>query len=300
MLGGTGLLGPHVQLGLGPENVTTLTRSGKARFCETALAGDRHDPGTLADAIRRAAPDVIIDMIPFTTEGAEALCEAASETQCQAPVIALSSMDVYAGFGRLHETEDAPYQPSPQKEADALRQNPGPQGDAYDKTGIERIYRKQFPNLTILRMPVLYGWPDCTRVASYVDPMLRGDTEVIMAEDVTQFRISRSLHINAAHAVVLAAKARQDGQHIYNVGEETAFTEAEWTQRISQIVGWKGKLVPGPARWDKDPVQHVVGDTSAIRAELGYQEIADPDAGLRENLMFYAYQNSGRVYEKGY
>ncbi len=300
VLGGTGLIGPFVQLGLGPQSVTTLTRTGVPRFCETALTGDRHDPTDIAKAIRHASPDIVIDMIPFTTKGATALCDAMADTGCAAPVIALSSMDVYAGFGRIHGTEDVAFQPSPMAETDQLRLHPGPQGDAYDKTGIERIYRDRFADLTILRMPVVYGWPDCTRVASYMDPMLRGDKVITIAQDVMQFEISRGLHANAAHAVVLAARARHRGQHVYNVGEVTAVSEAEWTQKIADIVGWSGEMVAGPPRWAPGPVQHVVGDTKAIRDALGYDEIMDPTEGLRANVLFHAYQNSGRTYQKGY
>ena len=300
LIGGTGLIGPHVILGLRGHVVTALTRSGKRLLTETNRAGNRHSPDDISAAIRASSPDLIIDMIPFTRQGAQALVDAVATTQTTAPVIALSSIDVYAAFGRLHGTEHAAPQPHLLDEDAALRQMPGPDGDAYDKTGIEAVYRDALPELTILRMPVVYGWPDCTRVKDYLDPMLDGAQTVTIAQDVMPFQISRTSHQNAAAAVICAALARQRGQHIFNVADPVAMTELQWAQQIAQVIGWAGDIIAGPPHGYAAPIPHIVVDTAKIRRELGYVEPHDPAIALRDNVMVHAYQRMNKPYIKGY
>tara|TARA_R110002051_G_scaffold137753_2_gene210254 strand:+ start:5894 stop:6808 length:915 start_codon:yes stop_codon:yes gene_type:complete len=300
MLGGTGLIGPHVILGMGGHVVTTLTRSGKRLLTETNRTGNRHTVDDISAAIRTSNPDLIIDMIPFTRHGAQALVDAIDATQTTAHVIALSSIDVYAAFGSLHGTEPVAPQSGLLHEDAALRQMPGPDGDAYDKTGIEAIYCDALPNLTILRMPVVYGWPDCTRVKDYLDPMLDGAQTITIATDVMPFQISRTSHQNAAAAVICAALARQKGQHIFNVAEPVAMSERQWAQQIAQVIDWTGGIITGPPRGDEAPIQNIVVDTAKIRRELGYHEPHDPAIALRDNVLFHAHQRMNKPYIKGY
>ncbi len=52
----------------------------------------------------------------------------------------------------------------------------------FDKIGVEKILLGAFKDATILRLPATYGWPDTTRVAHYLDPMLDGQS-ISLPED---------------------------------------------------------------------------------------------------------------------
>lgn len=302
MIGGTSLIGPHAVRELTQAGVAvwTLTRTGKSYFCETALAGDRTDPAALAAALGAARPDVVIDMIPFTVAEAETLRDAMASHAPAARLVALSSIDVYRASGRLNGTEEAPFQPCPIPEDGALRARPGPRGDAYDKIGVERVYRESVANLTLLRLPPVYGWPDTTRVAGYLDRMLDGEATIKIAQDVSEFRFSRCLHKNAAFAVTLAASPA-GGQRVYNVAEPFALTEIEWAERIARCCGWRGRVaVTAWTDGAERPRQDFEVATEAIRRDLGFHEKYDVDAGLSDTVAFHAYLRLGKTYRKYY
>lgn len=299
MIGGTGLIGPHAVKGLmaaGAE-VTTLTRSGRAMFCERALRGDRNRRIDLLRALDEVQPDMMIDMIPFTTEEAQLVHDVIASSGL--PLLALSSGDVYRAYGMLHSTEDGTFQTCPVKEDAGLRTELGPEGAAYDKIGVEKIY-KQLLNVTIIRMPIIYGWPDTTRIEKYLDQMLEGAQEISISADRAAFRMSRSLHRNAAHAIVCAA-VKMGGQRVYNLSEPKSMTEADWIKRIAEECGWPGKI--DITQWKDDvpsPRQQLYMNSNALRRETGFTEVHDIDAGFSEMVQFYAYEKLGKPYRKFY
>lgn len=304
MIGGTSLVGPHVirELSADPANqIWTLTRSGRSYFCENSLVGDRDDITALSAALLAAQPDVIVDMIPFTSTNAETLVSACVNTDTHTKLVAVSSIDVYAAYGRINQTETAPFQPSPISEDMALRRNLGPEGAAYDKIAVEHIFHRGFENVTILRMPAIYGWPDTTRVKHYLEQILGGATVISLPQNKASFRFSRCLHKNAAFAVALAVGASPNGQRIYNVAEEVALSELEWVQRIGQCCGWAGRIEVTPWSVDaENPVQQFDVTTDAVRQDLGFYEKYDVVEGLSDTVAFYCYQRLGKDYQKYY
>lgn len=300
ILGGTALTGPHVIRQLVGHEVTTLSRSKRQIIAEKTIKGDRLHVSNIERALIAANPELVIDMVPFAVEGGQALIDAFAEWGRQVPVVALSSLDVYASYARIHDTEDVTPQDTPATEDALLRTKLGPEGAAYDKIGIERLYQEHLDDVTILRAPVIYGWPDGTRIAQYFDPMLDGKTHIEIPQDLMGFRISRSLHKNVAHAVCLAANARPKGHAVFNVSEPTHYSELEWAERIARLTGWTGTFVAGPKYWPHNPQQDVTADSAAIRDVLGYTEQHDPEEGLRDALAFWAHHKTGEVYQKGY
>lgn len=299
MIGGTALIGPHVvgELSRAGCSVTTLTRSGRSYFCETAMKGDRADPEALKAACA-TRPDVVIDMIPFTAAQAHTLIAAMGDTPAR--LIALSSIDVYSAYGILHRTETAPFQPCPIPETAALRTELGPEGAAYDKLAIEHIYSNR-EHVTLLRMPQIYGWPDTTRLLPYLDQMLDGASQIDLPADRAALRVSRTLHKNAAIAIALAALKAPQGRRIYNVSEPKALTEQDWITHIAQACGWQGKL--NITKWRKDtpsPRQQLHVDSTLIRRELDYREVYNQNEGLADCVTFHAYQRLGKTYVKAY
>ncbi|MEP5759359.1 MAG: NAD-dependent epimerase/dehydratase family protein [Litoreibacter sp.] len=299
MIGGTALIGPHLiaELSRAGCDTVTLTRSGRTYFCETALTGDRNDPSAL-EAAFNAAPDVVIDMIPFTAQDATHLLAAMGDNPPR--LIALSSADIYSAYGILHGTETARFQSCPIPETGTLRTTLGAEGAAYDKLSVERIYGG-LDNVTFLRLPAVYGWPDTTRVLPYLDQMLDGATQIDIPADKAAFRFSRALHKNVAIAIALAVLKCAVGRHVYNVAEPKAYTEQDWIARIAQACGWQGKV--NLTKWRREtpsPRQQLHLDTTLIRRELGFEELYNVDEGLADCVAFHAYQRLGKPYTKYY
>lgn len=304
VIGGTGLVGPHVVrelLSVSTIEVSTFTRTGKARLCEISFKGDRDDLSALRDVLSQVRPDVVIDMIPFTAKSAETLVSALNAAGLKCRMVAISSIDVYRAYGRMHRTETAPYQTCPISENMALRQELGLEGLRYDKLNVERILFDAFDDICVLRLPATYGWPDTTRVARYLDQMMDGAEVITLPADVAEFRFSRCFHKNAAFAIKLAVLSQPRGAHVYNVAEPKAFSELEWAEKIAACCGWRGVIdltdwTPVAER----PTQHLDVSTEAIRRELGFFEKYDVEEGLSDTVAFHAYQRLSKPYEKFY
>ncbi len=304
IIGGTALLGPHLIRELfenGIFDVQTMTRTGQQVLCERAHIADRRDKGSLQDLLRQVKPDVIVYMIPFTQEDAALLTTALTTLGITIPVIALSSIDVYAAYANLHRTEIASLQQYPITEDMPLRTQLGPEGLAYDKLSIEFSYTEQLNNVCILRLPAIYGWPDTTRVSQYLDRMLDGDTEIVIQPGERDWLFSRSFHKNVAHAIYLAVQASLPGVNIFNVAEEEAFTTQQWIQKIASVCGWQGQTV---AKSTADETlnwqQHFHVSSEKIRQQLGYDEKYSINEGLADTIAFHSYQRTGRTYKKYY
>ena len=78
---------------------------------------------------------------------------------------------------------------------------------------------------------------------------------------------------------------------IYNVGESDAQTEADWVHSIGHAAVWDGEVITVPEDslpknplMDIDYTQHLVTDTSRIRAELGYNERVSRSEALHQAI----------------
>lgn len=181
----------------------------------------------------------------------------------------------------------------------ALRAKMGVEGEAYDKLNVDRIYKEAFPNLTILRLPALYGWPDTTRIENYLEPMLAGNSEIRMSKERAGWKFSRCLHKNAAFAISQCVLAGE-GHYIYNVAEEPVYTDLEWCRKIAALCGWRGEILIEAAENEADFKQDFYVSSQKIRAERGFFEKYSPDEGLADTIAFYAYQRLGKRYTKYY
>ena len=314
MIGGTGLVGPHVIQQLYdfvPDvEVNTITRSGKSLFSETAFKGDRHNEGDIERILQEVDPDFLIDMIPFNVEDATKISKLLNRVNPALPLIAVSSIDIYAAYAKLFGTENIDYQSCPISEDMSLRTTLGAEGEIYDKLNVERIYKENIQNLTVLRFPATYGWPDRRRVTPYLDTMLDEEPIIEIDNAVLSWRFSRCLHKNAAYSVVKAVEANQKGQHVYNVAEETPYSELEWCQKLAEIVSWKGKIKTVSAEKEVqvingnsvnlDRKQDFYVETQKIRQELGFYEKFDPDEGLEETVRLYAEKRFEEAYKPCY
>lgn len=305
IIGGTGLVGPNViqeiTAGFADAQISTITRSGKSLFAEHSFKADRNDCEQFTNILAQTKPDVLIDMIPFTAEDATTTANIVKKMVPTLPVIALSSIDIYAAYAKLHSTEDIDYQHCPITETMTLRQKLSVEGTKYDKLNVERIYCETLQNVTILRLPATYGWPDTSRITPYLDPMLAGEKSITITKTMADWKFSRCLNKNAAYAIFKTIAANQHGQHIYNTAEETTYSELEWCQKIARHCGWNGKIII--AAGTADPIDfkqdfHV--SSQKIRTELGYTDKYDPNEGLADTIRLYAQKRFQIPYEKSY
>ncbi len=305
LIGGTSLIGPHVihelYSSIPSVKIITLTRSGRNYFCETPYSGDRNDESELERILRDEDPDILIDMIAFTKESADLTERIIYKINPKLPVIVISSIDVYAAYAKIHGTESIGYQDCPLKETDKLRTLPGVEGLLYDKLGVEKPYTNRLPNVTVLRLPAIYGWPDTTRVDTYLDQMLDGQSQIVLSKERAEWKFSRCLHKNAAHAIVTVVKSSRKGVDVYNVAEEITYNDLDWCTKISKICGWNGEIVISKDTDENvDFKQNFYVSSEKIRRELGYKEKYSPDEGLFETIRFHAYLRQKREYKKYY
>lgn len=303
IIGGTGFMGPAVvqQLRAMGHEIALFHRGQTPADTPPEvqqILGDRQQLGEFADQFRQFAPDVVLDMFPFSEADGEALMTTFPGITRR--MVAISSQDVYRAYDYLRQLEPGPADPVPLSEEAPLRSRLYPfRGQVatryeYDKILVERLIMGD-PRLpgTILRLPMVYGPRDNQhRLFPYLKPMDDGRPAILLQEELATWRWTRSYVGNVAAAIALAVTDERAAGRIYNVGEPEALTMAAWVRRIGQAVGWNGQVIalpqdhlPTPLRqgshsWDQD----LITDSSRIRRELGYTEPIPQDVALRETV----------------
>jgi nucleoside-diphosphate-sugar epimerase len=245
-------------------------------------------------------PHTVIDMLPMTAADAEAVVAAVGDITPR--IVGISSQDVYATYGVLIGTEDGPVNLEPVAESAPLRSELFPYRDRvdaderlyeYDKIPIERIYLSQLGLYgTVLRLPCVYGPNDYQhRMGPYLRRMQDGRSAIFLSEGQAAWRWTRGYVEDIAQGIVVAATSRRSLGRIYNLGEATAYTEREWVEAIGRTVGWQGEIrvlpveeMPPHLRSNENYAQPLIADTGRIRDELGFDEIVDPEEGLRRTV----------------
>lgn len=283
LIGGTGFTGPPlVQELLERNHEVTILHRGQTSDPRTSGAkeviADRREEGALDRYVASCAPEVVVDMIPFTAEDAESTLRACGEIVPR--IVALSSIDVYLAYGRIHRTEPGPVQPTPLTEGSALRETDQPEGPTRDKVGMEKAYQVGERPATILRLPAIYGERDHhRRFRSYLKRMDDGREAILLAESMAGWRFSRGYVENVAHAIALAIESPSVAGETFNVGEPMALTELEFVRAIGRAADWSGEIkvipdaeLPEHLQFSVDFGQDWVVDTSKLRERLGYSE----------------------------
>jgi nucleoside-diphosphate-sugar epimerase len=141
---------------------------------------------------------------------------------------------------------------------------------------------------TVLRLPCVYGPGDNQhRTFEYLKRMDDGRPAILLSDIRADWRWTRGYAENVAIAVALAATEDLAAGQIYNVGEREARTEVEWVRSIGRAAGWTGQVLAVPEeqlpqhlRTPLDWRHDIVGDTSKLRVELGYQEPVPLDEAM--------------------
>jgi nucleoside-diphosphate-sugar epimerase len=278
---------------------------------EAEMPGDvRHIHGDFAHpppALRQLAPDVVVHMRAMTETDARGFLEMFRGAAGR--VVAISSGDVYAAYGRLLGLDSGSAGALPINEDAPLRESrypycrpgsvPGDWMNWYDKVLVEETLRAQSElPVTILRFPAVYGPNDSHRFGPWLRMMTEDQAVLTIQEDYGRWRWTHGFVEDVAEAVVLAVTNGQAAGRTYNVGEPEA---PQWTERLEEwgrVAGWNGRILAVPA--DELPVSqrmpynyshHLHIDTGRIRAELGYTEVVPRDEGIARTI---AWERDGR------
>lgn len=256
---------------------------------EVGPAADRYHLHTFAADFRRARPDVVIHMIAFTRQDAEAFVSVFKGVARRAVVA--GSSDVYRVMGILNRTESGPPVPVPIDEDGPLRQKPSIHGDRAEKQWVERVLLAEPATLPacVLRLPAVYG-PGSFRHWDWVKRMLDRRPAILIGTGVAKFRWSHSCAEDVGWALALAAMNERSAGRVYNVGEREVPSQRQRLEDFARVAGWRGTVVEIPDEHIPGsdglpfPGQDWLLDTTRIRRELGFSEVSDYDRGIRDTI----------------
>lgn len=191
VLGGTKFIGPHIvrELDAGGHEVTVFHRGDhEADLPELVqhVHGDLSALDERTEQLRRLAPDVVLDMIPFRAEEGRRIGAFAGVAR---RAVVVSSADVYRAFGRLWRTEPGPPDPLPLTEDSPLREQLSNEGADYDKVGVEREAAHVSMPVAIVRLPAVHGPGDAQhRLYPYVKRMDDGRPAILLDDGLAGWR----------------------------------------------------------------------------------------------------------------
>jgi len=306
IIGGTRFIGPYVvrSLASAGHEVTVFHKGGTETDLPDVVRhihADHADILKLKEEFSRLAPQVVLDMIAYTEHEANLVMQTYKGIAQR--VVAISSQDVYRAYDRVRRASPGPPDPVPLAEDSPLRENlypyrshaKGPEDWIYhyEKILVEHAFMSE-PDLpgTVLRLPFVYGPGDYQhRLFPFLKRMDDGRSTILFEEGRAEWCWTRGYVENIATAITLAVVNERAKGRIYNVGETTTLTEAEWIYRIGQVTGWRGEVVTLP----KDSLpkhllidfhwkQHLVSDSTRIRNELGYTESVAFNEALKRTI----------------
>ena len=305
VIGGSGFIGKYVVADLAARghDVCVLGRGRVPTEAAHVIVGDRKRLGESREAIKRFAPEVVIDMIAGSGAHARELVDVVRGLTRR--TVVLSSMDVYRACGVLHQVEPGPLEPLPLTEHSAVRtklQTYPPQqiamlgqlfgwvDDDYDKIPVEAAVREL--DATVLRLPMVYGPGDpLRRLYPIVKRIVDGRRAILFSASYAAFRGTRGYAENVARAITLAATNDAATGQTYNIAEGDTPTELARARHVAKLMQWDGEFVVLPD--ERTPshllrhgnlAQHWIADSQRIRDELGYVEVRDDDEAIRTTI----------------
>ena len=170
-------------------------------------------------------------------------------------------------------------------------------GDSHRAPEVERTVMSdsELPG-TFLRLPAMYGPGDARhRLRPFWRRIERG-MPVVIGREQAAFRWTHGYVEDVAQAVVLSVCRERARGRVYDVGEADTPTMAQRIEAFGRAIGWKGSVVAIddsalPAHLAVSPGafrEHLVFDTSRIRAELDWRETVAADEAFRRTAAWEA------------
>lgn len=303
VIGGTNFIGLNVvrQLVDMRHEVTVFNRGEtKADLPKEVkwIKGDRHHLLKYKHEFQQLAPQVVLDMIPYTAKDAQEVVDT-FHTIAQR-VVAISSQDVYRARDIVWQRETGMIDPTPLTENAPLRSqfypyrglSDEPFAHDYDKIPVEQVYMSASNiSATIIRLPMVYGVGDYMhRLYPYIKRMDDRRPAIVLEEKLAHWQGCYGYVENVARAIALSINDQRATGRIYNVSE-SAITVADLVKAIADLVGWQGKIIilprsqmPNTWKLEANFNQHWVTDSTRIRTELGYREIVARHEALKRTM----------------
>ncbi|NJO96341.1 MAG: NAD-dependent epimerase/dehydratase family protein [Pleurocapsa sp. CRU_1_2] len=305
VIGGTNFIGPYVVrqlVEMGHEVIVFHRGETKVDLPQEVklIQGDRYNLLEYKREFQKLAPQVVLDMIPYTAKDAQGVVDTFQDIAQR--VVAISSQDVYRARDIIWQRETGIIDPVPLTEDSPLRSqlypyrglSDDPFAHDYDKIPVEQVLMNA-SNLpaTILRLPMVYGVGDnWHRLYPYLKRMDDQRPAIVLEEKLAHWQGCYGYVENVARAIALAVNEQRATGRIYNVCEST-ITVADLVRAIAAIIGWQGEIVILPKsqmlntwKFETNFDQHWITDSTRLRTELGYTEIVDRYEALRRTIVW--------------
>jgi nucleoside-diphosphate-sugar epimerase len=295
ILGGTEFIGRRIAeefLARGDE--VTVVHRGVTE--PASLAGCRHlhaerqNFGDVADQVAAGRPDAIIE----TYAGSAADAAAVLPRLPDAPLVMLSSVDVYRAFELAHADDEG--EPVPITEESPVRLGRYPyrgklQGaDDYEKLDAEPRYQER--GAVVLRLSMIYGEHDPQRREEFMLRRVRAGRRQIPVGS-GGWLWSRCYVGDVAVAVLAAAGNEAAAGQVFNVGEPGTRSMLGWARQILAAAGHDAELVAVPAdrlppdMWPlREHRQHLLFDCRKAADLLGWRP-APPAEGIARSVRWH-------------
>ena len=304
-IGATGFVGSHITrqlIGQGHQVALFHRGSTTANDLDSIVHfyGTRNQLPNFKAQFEQFAPDVVLDIIPFTEAQAQDVVQVFSSFTQR--IVAISSGDVYRNYEGFQGQGKHPPDPVLLAEDAPLRETRYPYRDLegldfefkqdYDKILVEQVLM-QHPDIycTILRLPAMYGAGDRQhRFLPYLQQMF-DQQPILLEEEQAQWKFSHGYVENIAAAIALAATDDRAVGRIYNLGEASTPTLLKRIQRLGNLVNWHGEIVtlpkdelPSHLQMNLQWQYHLGMDTTRFREELGYVEPMPEEKALQQTI----------------
>lgn len=255
------------------------------------LHTDRRDFAAVADRVRAFAPDGVIDTLAMSRADADAVLPHLPD----APIVLLSSMDVYRAFGLL--LTDGEGEPLPLDETSAVRENRYPYADSgerpndYDKLDVEPSYLDR--GAAVLRLAMIYGERDHQRREEFMLRRVRAGRRRIPVGPGTFLWTRGYVGDVAAAALAALDDPTAAGGQIFDIGEPAVRSVRGWMAQILAAADHDAELVPVPEStlpddlWiTKSMTQHVLVRCEKATRLLGWRA-SDPDETVARSVRWH-------------
>jgi len=302
VIGGTGPTGPHVIEGLLDRGYeTTIFHRGAHEppgLPEVEhIHGDPHFAETIAAALEGRQFDLVIAMY-----GRIRLLADHFANRC-GRFIGVGGIPVYAGL--MDPAGQSPWGlPVPVHETAPVSDYPGATDGSRFAHMIWRTERHVLDlgeagafNAAYFRYPAIYGPRQPTPQEWSVIRRVRDGRPWIILPNGGLILTSRCAARNAAHCLLLAVDHPEASRNqAYNCADDRQFTQRQWVELLSEFAGRKLDILSLPEELATPSEaltrqlgghNHCLLDTTKAQRELGYRDLVDPVAALRETAQWY-------------